>query len=61
MLAGLDQALKNSTITGVGITMEGIWTNYPMFEMTLQSAYAGKVGPVLRERYLVLCRCVVCT
>ena len=26
----------NSTISGVGLTMEGIWTNYPMFEMTLQ-------------------------
>lgn len=25
----------NTTVTGVGITMEGIWTNYPIFEGTL--------------------------
>eukprot|EP00041_Stephanoeca_diplocostata_P038457 m.1517851 g.1517851 ORF g.1517851 m.1517851 type:complete len:1260 (-) comp25219_c0_seq4:160-3939(-) len=37
--AGLQRALDNSTINGVGITMEGIWTNYPVFEITLQGAY----------------------
>ena len=30
-----DSLSENSTVTGVGITMEGIWTNYPMFEATL--------------------------
>ena len=39
VLAGVKASLANSTITGVGITMEGIWTNYPMFEVTLQQAW----------------------
>eukprot|EP01065_Artemidia_motanka_P051521 TRINITY_DN9112_c0_g1_i1.p1 TRINITY_DN9112_c0_g1~~TRINITY_DN9112_c0_g1_i1.p1 ORF type:complete len:827 (+),score=257.62 TRINITY_DN9112_c0_g1_i1:54-2534(+) len=30
---------KNSTVLGVGITMEGIWQNYPAFELTLQLAW----------------------
>jgi hypothetical protein len=36
---GLTAALtaKDTTINGVGITMEGIWTNYPEFEYTMQS------------------------
>lgn len=39
--AGMQAALdKNSTITGVGITMEGIWTNYPVFERQLQLGWA---------------------
>ena len=49
-MTGFDHALSNSTINGVGITMEGIWTNYPIFEMTLQSAYAAQVsGATLGE------------
>jgi hypothetical protein len=39
VLAGVQASLANSTISGVGITMEGIWTNYPMFEVTLQQAW----------------------
>ena len=50
IMTGFDHALSNSTINGVGITMEGIWTNYPIFEMTLQSAYAAQVsGATLGE------------
>ena len=30
--------LKNTTVVGVGITMEGIWTNYIMFDLTLKMA-----------------------
>ena len=32
---------NNSTISGVGITMEGIWTNYPVFESTLLLGWEG--------------------
>ena len=39
-LGNLEDAYNsNSSINGVGITMEGIWTNYPIFEMTLQAGY----------------------
>ena len=30
-----DALAGNTTVSGVGITMEGIWTNYPIFEATL--------------------------
>ena len=33
--SGTAAAVVNSTINGVGITMEGIWTNYFMFELQL--------------------------
>jgi alpha-N-acetylglucosaminidase len=33
---GVEAAIANSTVMGVGITMEGIWTNYPIFEITMQ-------------------------
>eukprot|EP00051_Salpingoeca_urceolata_P011079 m.136572 g.136572 ORF g.136572 m.136572 type:complete len:913 (-) comp16976_c2_seq5:202-2940(-) len=37
----VQQALDaNATINGVGITMEGIWTNYPMFELALLQSWA---------------------
>ena len=38
---GISTALgsSSSTMAGVGITMEGIWTNYPVFEFTLQAAW----------------------
>ena len=45
----------NSTISGVGLTMEGIWTNYPMFEMTLQLGWqphgAAAASPAWWSRY----------
>jgi hypothetical protein len=46
---GVAQAKSNSTISGVGITMEGIWTNYPAFEITLQQAYTEWSSPNLPE------------
>ena len=34
---GMGKAIdQKSSIAGVGITMEGIWTNYPVFERQLQ-------------------------
>ena len=36
VVGGVEAAIAKSTVMGVGITMEGIWTNYPMFEITLQ-------------------------
>ena len=45
LVATLQAALANSTVSGVGITMEGIWTNYPMFEITLQQAFAPAPAP----------------
>jgi alpha-N-acetylglucosaminidase len=40
--SGVKAALdSNSTISGVGITMEGIWTNYPVFESTLLLGWEG--------------------
>lgn len=36
---GFHKALGSSSISGVGITMEGIWTNYPMFESTFQHGF----------------------
>eukprot|EP00040_Diaphanoeca_grandis_P013834 m.69908 g.69908 ORF g.69908 m.69908 type:complete len:890 (+) comp24154_c0_seq1:29-2698(+) len=47
--SGLEKAVSNSTINGIGITMEGIWTNYPVFEITLQSAYTNFTTDVLPE------------
>ena len=40
--AGMAAATSNSTVNGVGITMEGIWTNYAVFEMTLQLGWGGQ-------------------
>eukprot|EP00494_Astrolonche_serrata_P000085 UN00085 len=31
--------MKNSTMIGVGITMEGIWQNYVVYDLTLQMAW----------------------
>ena len=45
LLAGVHSSLANSSITGVGITMEGIWTNYPVFEITFQQAWASPPPP----------------
>eukprot|EP01062_Namystynia_karyoxenos_P058893 TRINITY_DN50349_c0_g1_i1.p1 TRINITY_DN50349_c0_g1~~TRINITY_DN50349_c0_g1_i1.p1 ORF type:complete len:862 (+),score=324.47 TRINITY_DN50349_c0_g1_i1:79-2586(+) len=37
---GLEKTRQaNSTVLGVGITMEGIWQNYPAFELTLALAW----------------------
>ena len=45
VVSNFEQALAaNNTLVGVGISMEGIWTNYPIFEMVLQGAYAGRVS-----------------
>lgn len=30
---------ESSSLVGIGITMEGIWQNYPLYEMTLQQAW----------------------
>jgi alpha-N-acetylglucosaminidase len=40
VVSGVEAAIENSTVIGVGITMEGIWTNYPIFEITMQMAWA---------------------
>ena len=43
LLAHFDAAQANaSSLAGVGITMEGIWTNYAVFEMTLQLGWGGQ-------------------
>ena len=39
VVAGFEAAVANSTVNGVGITMEGIWTNYNMFELQLLLAW----------------------
>lgn len=44
---GVAKAKANSTISGVGITMEGIWTSYPAFEITFQEAYEEWAAPNL--------------
>jgi len=41
--AGFDAAASNSTVMGVGITMEGIWQNYIVYEYTLAKAW-GRAG-----------------
>eukprot|EP01051_Picozoa_sp_SAG22_P010022 SAG22_NODE_877_length_6715_cov_28.285369_3_plen_370_part_00 len=42
--AGVRTALNDgSTISGVGLTMEGIWTNYPVFESTVLLGWEGGV------------------
>jgi hypothetical protein len=41
MALGVQAAVREekSTIVGVGVTMEGIWQNYPLYEATLQQAW----------------------
>jgi alpha-N-acetylglucosaminidase len=41
VVTGFEAALANSTVNGVGITMEGIWTNYNMFELQLLLTWEG--------------------
>ena len=55
---GISTALESSlsTMAGVGITMEGIWTNYPVFEFTLQAGWEKSVlykGQDYFDRYSV--------
>lgn len=40
MYAGIGAASSSSSLIGVGITMEGIWQNYPAFEYTLSFAWS---------------------
>lgn len=43
--AGTDAAINgNSSVVGVGITMEGIWVNYPVFEATLMLGWEQQPG-----------------
>jgi hypothetical protein len=49
-------ASRNTTMIGVGITMEGIWQNYPAFEYTLRFAWANEtpaayISGYARRRY----------
>jgi hypothetical protein len=51
---GLKAALDaNTSIAGVGITMEGIWTNYPVFERQLQLGWEIEIsgGEAWFDRY----------
>ena len=48
--SGMEKAVANSTINGVGITMEGIWTNYVMFELQLLLTW----GPARFRQHTVL-------
>ena len=42
---------KGSTVIGVGITMEGIWTNYPVFEIALAQSWSPKPNATRRTTY----------
>jgi alpha-N-acetylglucosaminidase len=49
---GYGKALsQNTTLSGVGITMEGIWTNYPMFEATLLLAWEQDMATASTTEY----------
>lgn len=52
IMQGLAVSLANSTISGVGITMEGIWTNYPIFELTLQQTWKQGVSTLSTRRHV---------
>jgi len=39
VVEGIEKAIENENMMGVGITMEGIWQNYPFYELTLQQTW----------------------
>eukprot|EP01084_Bolivina_argentea_P185787 320330_1 len=50
---GLTNALaSNSSVLGVGMMLEGIWTNYVAFDMTLKMAYHGPFNPMNESLFI---------